>query len=219
MARRFAVIGLGRFGSALACELSRAGAEVLALDIDPDLVAAVADRVALAVRADATDERALRDHGLDTVETAVVSMGESFEATQLATVLLKRIGVPRVLAKSSVPVRIDILERIGADEVISPEREGAERLAQKLLAPAVVECLSLIGGRSLVQVKAPRKWIGRSIGDLAVRRRFRVNIVAIRRSDGDEERIIDLPDAEDVIEETDQIVVIGGEEEIQRLAE
>jgi trk system potassium uptake protein TrkA len=217
--RRFAVIGLGRFGSTLACELASMGVEVLALDRKPELVAAVADRVALAVCADATDERALRDNGLDAVETAIVSMGESFESTQLAVVLLKRLGVGRVLAKSSVPVRIDILKRIGADEVISPEREGAERLAQKLLAPGVVEFLSRVGGRSLVQVRAPAKWVGRTIGDLDVRRRYRVNIVAIRRAAGSDAEVVhDLPVPTDVIEVDDVLVLIGGEEEVQKLA-
>jgi trk/ktr system potassium uptake protein len=204
----------------LARELSRLGAEVLALDRDPDQVAAVVDALAMAVCADATDEKALRDNGLGTVDVAIVSMGESFEAAQLCTVLLKKLGVPRVLTKSSVPVRIKILERIGADEIVSPEMEGAERLAQKLLAPNVVDYLDLVGGHALVQVRAPSKMIGRTIGELDIRRRFNVNIVAIRRGVGSEDETInDLPRPEDVIEEGDVIVIIGGDEEVHRFAE
>jgi trk system potassium uptake protein TrkA len=147
-------------------------------------------------------------------------MGESFEATQLCTVLLKRLGVPRVLAKSSLPVRIKILTRIGADEVVSPESEGAERLAQKLLSPNLVDYLDLVGGRALVQVRAPASWVGKSIGDLNVRRKYDVNVVAIRRGIGTaEESINDLPRPDDVIESEDVLVLIGGDADIQRLTE
>jgi len=218
--RRFAVIGLGRFGTTLARELSRLGADVLAVDLLPENVARVADDVALAMVGDATQEKFLRECGVGSVDVAIVSMGESFEATQLATVLLKRLGVPRVLTKSSVPVRIKILTRIGADEVVSPEKEGAERLAQKLLSPSLVEYLDLAGDRALVQVVAPPAMVGKTIGELDVRRRYNVNIVAIRKRVGaDDETMNDLPRPEDVIEADDILVVIGGDEEIQRLTE
>jgi trk system potassium uptake protein TrkA len=218
--KRFAVIGLGRFGTTLARELSRLGAEVLAMDEDPAAVAGVAGQVALAVCADATNEKDLRDNGLAAVDVAVVSMGESFEATQLCTVLLKKMGVKRVLTKSSAAVRKKILSRIGADEVFSPEKESAERLAQKLLSPNLVEYLVLIGGRALVQIKAPASMVGKSIGELDVRRRYNVNIVAVRRGvDTEHETINDLPRPADVIEADDVLVVIGSDEEIQRLAE
>ncbi|MCP3860940.1 MAG: TrkA family potassium uptake protein, partial [Phycisphaeraceae bacterium] len=206
--RRFAVIGLGRFGTTLARELSRLGAEVLAVDRTPEHVAGVADDVALALVGDATQEKFLRECGVGSVDVAIVSMGKSFEATQLATVLLKRLGVPRVLTKSSVPVRIKILTRIGADEVVSPEKEGAERLAQKLLSPNLVEYLDLAGDRALVQVIAPAAMVGKTIGEIDVRRRYNVNIVAIRKRVGAEgETLNDLPRPDDVIEDGDVLVV------------
>jgi trk system potassium uptake protein TrkA len=188
------------------------------MDLDPEPVGAVADEVSLAVVGDATSERVLRDHGIDAVDVAVISMGECFEATQLCAVLLKKLGVRRVIVKSSVPVRIRILERIGADEIVSPEMDSASRLALKLRAPNLLDYLDLIGGRSLVQLRAPAAMAGKSIGELDIRRRFGVNVIAIRSGEGEEERVNDLPRPEDVIGKDDVLVVIGGEEEILKLA-
>lgn len=182
---RAAVIGLGRFGMTLAKELSRYGAEVIAIDTDEDHVAEIRDLVSVAVVADGTEEKTLRDLGVEGVDVAVVSMGENFEGLQLAVVILKRkLGVKRVLAKSTSPLRERILRKIGCDEIVSPERESALRLAHHLVLPRVLEHVALGPGKGMVQVVAPPGLVGREIRAIDARNRFGVNIVAIKRRVG-----------------------------------
>jgi trk system potassium uptake protein TrkA len=179
--RKYAVIGLGRFGSTLARQLGEYGAEVIAIDRDEARVSLVRDHVSVALCMDGTDERRLREQGVDKVDVAVVGMGESFEATQLTTVVLKRLGVGRVVVKSVDPLHEKIVLRLGADEVVSPEKDSARRLAQVLVSPRVVDYLELSEGFSLVQLSAPEKFCGKSLSELDVRRVYGVNIVAIKK--------------------------------------
>ena len=226
--RKYAVIGLGRFGTTLARRLSDQEAEVIAIDKSEPHVSAVRDHVAVALRMDATDEKGLRAQGVGSVDVAIVGMGESFEATQLATVVLKRLGVKKVIVKAVDPLHEQILLRIGADEVISPEIESAARLSQKLLAPRIIDYLDFADGHSLVQIGAPNKFHGKSIRELDVRKAFGVNIVAIKKrvaagtdEAGEpvyEEKIVDIPRPEDVIEPTDVLVLIGDDAALGRLA-
>ena len=132
---RFAVIGLGRFGMSLATHLTEAGAEVVAIDADRRVIENIKDEVTVAVALDATDEHALRAQNLEKVDAAIVCMGESFEANQLATLLLKNIGVKRIIAKANTTTQRHILQLIGADQVISPEEEMGAKLAKRLLVP------------------------------------------------------------------------------------
>jgi trk system potassium uptake protein TrkA len=224
---RYAVIGLGRFGGTLARELSRQGAEVIAIDRDEDAVKKVRDSVSVALRMDATDEKALRAQGLESVDVAVVGMAHSFEATQLVTVMLRHLGVRKVVVKAASPLQEAILRRLGADEVISPEKESAVRLAQKLISPRLLDYIELAEGHSLVQIAAPKKFHGKTIQELDVRRVFGVNIVAVKKrvevaqEEGEpvlEERLVDIPLPTDVIEAGDVLVVVGRDEDIGRLA-
>jgi trk system potassium uptake protein TrkA len=179
---RAAVIGLGRFGMTLARELARYGAEVIAIDNDEAHVEEIRDLVTVAVVADGSQEKVLRDLGIEGVDVAVVSMGDNFEGLQLTVVLLKRkLGVKRVVAKATSPLRERILRSIGCDEVISPERETALRLAHHLVLPRVLEHVALGPGKALVQVITPPSMVGKSIKDTGVRNRFGVNIVAVKR--------------------------------------
>jgi trk/ktr system potassium uptake protein len=226
--QRYAVIGLGRFGSTLARRLGESGAEVIAIDKDEERVSAIRDHVSIAVRLNATDERSLREQGVDKVDVAVVGMGESFEATQLTTVVLKGLGVKRVIVKSVDPLHEEIMRRIGADEVVSPEKEAAYRLAQVLLAPRLLDYIQLSEGHCLVQINAPEKFYGKTIRELDVRNVFSVNIVAIkkRKETGRdeagkpvyEEKLVDIPRPTDVIDVSDVLVVIGEDADISRLA-
>ncbi len=182
---RAAVIGLGRFGTTLARELVRYGAEVIAIDTDPDHVEEVRDIVSVAVVADGSEEKTLRDLGVAGVDVAVVSMGDNFEGMQLAVLLLKRrLGVKRVVAKATSPLREQILGRIGCDEVVSPERESAIRLAHHLVLPRILEQVALGPRHCLVQVVAPPALVGKDLREIDARNRFGVNIVAIKRRVG-----------------------------------
>ena len=177
----FAVIGLGRFGMMLARTLAKAGREVIAIDSDRELVEEIQNDVTVAVRLDATDERALRGQGVDKVSCAIVGIGERFEANILTTALLKSLGVKRVIARAATPIRQKILMHVGADEVISPEDESAVRLAQKLIAPNILSFLEIGEGVSMVQMRAPEKFHNKKLVELGLREKYSVNLVAIKK--------------------------------------
>jgi len=223
-ANRFAVIGLGRFGERLARQLAAAGAEVIAIDRRMDLVEEIRDSVTLAVSLDATDEQALLAQGLDKVNVAVVGVGTDFEEAALATSALKRIGVPRVIGRATSKARAEILSRIGADDVVIPEAESADRWCQRLVSPMVLEKIDLGGEHSLVQIRAPDSWTGKTLAQLDVRKEWKVNVVAIRRllpdeSKGQKGYVIDTPLPDSRIELGDMLVVVGRNEDIEALPE
>jgi trk system potassium uptake protein TrkA len=225
---KYAVIGLGRFGSTLARQLAEFGAEVVAIDVDEARVDAVRDHVSVALCMDCSDVRVLEEQGIGTVDVAVVGIGERFEAAQLATVHLKRLGVKRVVVKAPTELRRQILERIGADEVVNPEKASALRLAQKLISPRIHDYFELAQGHSLVEITPPQKFHGRTIREIDVRKEYGVNIVAVKkrrevgRDDAGapiyEEKLLDIPRPTDVIDPTDILVVIGEDADISRLA-
>ena len=222
----FAVIGLGRFGYRLSTLLAEGGAEVIAIDSRRDLVESIRDRVTVAVCLDTTDEEALRAQGVDRVNVAVVGIGDDFEANALATVILKQIGVPRVISRATTTIRAQILSRIGADDVVNPERESAERWSDRLLAPGIMERIELAEGYSLSQLIAPKPFFDKSLEQLDLRKKYKINVVAIRRTvqktDGQgaqrpERFVISVPMPDTAIQEGDILVVIGSDEAIHAL--
>jgi trk system potassium uptake protein TrkA len=225
--RRFAVIGLGRFGQRLAGELARQGAEVIAMDEQAEVVEMMRDKVSVAVRLDATDVDALRSQGLEQVDVAVVSMGTNFEAAALCTSILKKqLKVPEVYSRAASPVRSEILRRIGADRIINPEEEAALHWTETLMRPHIQSHIELASGYSLIQVEAPEPFCGKTLAELDLRKRYRVNIVTIRRhtttvGEGGQEETVDyviqLPGAESTIEPGDVLSVFGADEDIERL--
>jgi len=227
--KRFLIIGLGRFGRRLAQVLTEAGQEVIAADKSEDLVERVRDEVALAVRLDVTDEDPLKALELGEVDAAIISIGEDFEANVLATSTLKGLGVPRVISRASSVTQRRILRRVGADEVVLPEEEVADRLARHLVNPNIVEHLSLSEGHSLVQIRAPKAWHDKTLGEIDLRRKYEVNLVAIRRgveppgaehdpeADEPKEQVLDLPMAHTLIRDGDILVLIGETESLQNL--
>jgi len=222
----FAIIGLGRFGMMLARTLSKAGREVIAIDSNRDLVEEVQNDVTLAVRLDATDERALRGQGLDKVTCAVVCIGETFESNILTTALLKSLSVPRVIARAATPIRQKILRHVGADETISPEDESALRLAQRLMAPNIISLLEIGENVSMVQIEAPAKFHNKKLVELGLREKYSVNLIAIKKrivstsksgEEAVEEKILDIPKPTDVIEPDDVLILMGHDEALAQL--
>jgi len=218
---RFAVIGLGRFGKRLATLLADAGAEVIAVDIDRELVEEVRDNVSLAVCLNSTDDEALRSQGINKVDVAIVGMGDAFEDTVMTTVLLKQLGVSRVISRAATRIRANILRRVGADDVVNPERESAHRWCNQLLAPAIVTQFELGEGYSLAQVVAPESFYGKTLAELSLRQNHNVNIVAIRRKDTGEdidderEAVVSLPGADTVIQPGDLLLLVGNDESMR----
>jgi len=223
---RFAVIGLGRFGATLARTLAKNGAEVVAIDSSLEMVDEVREAVTLCLRLDATDEKALQAQDIAEMDGVIVAIGQGFEAKTLCVAILKKMGVKRIVCRAESDVMARILKAIGADEVVYPEEESALRLAQRLVAPNIVDYVELAEGHSLVQFEAPRAFHGQQIVQLDLRRKYEVNLVAIKRRmptkgpDGKviyQEKLIDVPRPIDYIEPNDILIIVGSDENILRL--
>lgn len=219
---RFAVVGLGRFGYRLAVMLANSGAEVIAVDSNRDVIEEIRDRVTLAICMDGTDENALKTQGLDKVDVAVVGIGQDFEASLLSTVILKQLGIKRVISRASTEIRGEILRRVGADALVNPEDEAAYRWCHRLLGPHIIEQIELAEGHSLVQVPAPSDWIGQTLANLDVRKRYQVNVVAILRTaahdaNHDGGPIIEVPLPTSLVTAGDRLIVIGEDQHISAL--
>lgn len=221
-AHRFAIIGLGRFGMGLARGLAAAGAEVIAVDHRASVIEDIRDDVTLAVVLDATDEQALTAQGIDQVDVAVVGVGGAFEACALATSVLKQLGVPRVISRATTKARAEILARIGADDIINPEAESAARWCSRLTMPQVMEKIDLGEQHSLVQIRTPASWAGKTLVQLNIRKKHKVNIVAIRRLKPDKgssaaRYVIDTPLPDSTLEADDLLLVVGSNEAVEAL--
>lgn len=221
---RFAVIGLGRFGTKLARSLAQSGAEVIAIDTDSKLIEQISDDVALAVRLDSTDELALRAQGIDKVDAAIVGIGQSFEANILTTMVLKSMKVKYICSRAEQEMHGKILKRVGADEVIFPEEECAHRWAFKLRAPQISEKLEFAEGFSLAQYTAPPSFHGKTLLDLQLRKKYHVNLIGLRRSTQTTDiknqikrEIINVPQPDSVINAGDMLWLVGSDGDLAAL--
>ena len=217
--KKYAVLGLGRFARTLAAKLYEQGAEVIAADINSDLVEQMKESVTLAVKMDTTDPKALIEQGIDKVDIAIVGMGDEFEPNVLTTFALKQIGVKKVIVKSAIWTRSRILEKVGADEVISPEKDSAERMADKLMRPGIEESLVLPEGHRIVQIPVPERFAGKPLAEIDARNKYKVNIVAILKDQNGKNKkskgsINDIPSADDILEAGCKLFVIGAENDI-----
>lgn len=213
---KYAVIGLGQFGKSLALQLAKAGAEVIGVDSNMDIVDDVKNDLALAVKMDGTDERDLRSQGVHKVDVLVASIG-NFESNQLLTVLAKRIGVPRVIARASSETHARILKLIGADEVILPEEEAASKLTQRLLLPTLRNYFELIEGYSVAELEVPQMFHDKALKDLELRKKYGVNLIAIKRKVGERITVDPVPPPTEVIQPGDVIAVAGADDALARL--
>ena len=210
-----AVIGLGDFGRAAAIGLARAGAEVIAVDRSMDRLNLVKDEVALAVRMDATHREAMEAQGIDKVDALVTAIGQNFEAQVLVVVHARELGIRRVVARAATEDHRRVLVAVGAHEVFNPEEEAARTMVQRLTISDIKNYFELADGFSLVEVQAPAGAVGRTLRDLDLRQKFRVNLVAIKRMktgpDGvlvmKEFKAVPMPD--DVIESNDILALAG----------
>ncbi len=222
--QRFAVIGLGRFGSQLARALFRSGAEVIAIDKDRKIIERISPEVTVAVRLDSTDEDALRAQAVDKVDAAIVGIGQDFEANILTTVILKSFGIKYVCSRALRQTHGKILRRIGADEVIFPEDESALRWSFKLMAPRISEKLEFAPGFSLAQYTAPSSFNGKTLLELQLRKKYNVNLIGLRRSSENTQegektsgRIINVPQPETIINQGDLLWLVGSDTDLSKL--
>lgn len=181
--KSFAVIGLGLFGSSVARQLCALGAEVLAIDTNSDLVQQVSGDVTTAAVADARDLEVLRALGAQECDCAVVAIGDDLAVSVLATMNLKELGIPQIICKAHDETHRKVLEKLGADKVVIPEKEVADKLARSLTSHNVLDFIELSNDYGIVEINTPKEWIGKSLKELDVRARLGVNIIAIERND------------------------------------
>ncbi len=224
--KRFAVIGLGRFGKKLAIALSMSGAEVVAIDRDRTVIEQIRDQVSQAVRLDSTDEEALRSQGVDKIDVAIVGMGQggrAFESAILTVVNLKQMGVKQICARAQNLIGGQVFSAVGATEVIYPEIESAQRWAYKLIAPHIGEKIDFAPGYSMASIKAPASFHKKTLMDLQLRQKYSVNLVAIKRGGvakdkkSKAEAIINVPMPNTVIYAGDTLMVAGSDTDLEKL--
>jgi trk system potassium uptake protein TrkA len=210
-----AIIGLGRFGAALAAELARGGTEVLAVDNRPEIVQRVSSQLGQVVVADATDLDALREIGIGDFSRAVVAIGADLEASILATALLSELGIGDIWAKAMSEQHARILERIGADHVVFPEHEMGERVAH-LVSGRLLDWVELDPQWVFAKTKPPRELVGRPLGETGLRRRHRITVVSLKPEN---QASFTHADAETVLTYGSEIVIAGRPADVERFVE
>jgi len=218
--RPIAVLGLGRFGQRMAERLSRGGEDVLACDYDRDVVEQIATKVAQAVVLDVTDEAAMRSRGVHKVKAAVIGIGEDFEAAVLTTVILRQMEVPRIIARARTTTTAEVLRRVGAHDVVLAEDEAADRWANRLLGPKVLNQIEFHQGYSIIEFKTPKDWVGKGLAELDVRKKLNLHVVAVKRNvtdDGPNHSRIVVLRANEPLEEDDVLIIMGRDEDLNNL--
>jgi len=213
--RRFAVIGAGTFGSAVAETLFNDNHEVILIDIDSDRVQDLQAIATQSIQADATDVEALKAVGVNDVDCAVVSLGERIDLSTLVTLHLKEMGVPEIVVKATTPEHGKILKLIGATEIVFPEKQMAQRVARRLSAPNIYDQIPLADDLTVLEVLAPAPLVGKSLKDLRLRDQYRVNLIAVREPDVRGEWVTIIPRAEFRVRQDHILVIVGLNEDIE----
>lgn len=211
--KSYIVIGLGRFGAEMAVKLYECGEDVLAVDQDETLVDKIADRVTRAVAADARDADVLKKLGAGNFDRAIVAVGSDLAASALITMNLKSLGVPYILCKAHDDTYRAILEKLGANRVIIPEREMADKLSLGLTSAGIMEYIEISDEYGIVEMNPPEAWIGKSIRNLDLRRKYNANVIALRQGDA----LCIPPDIDVELDENTTLVMLGSYELINSL--
>jgi trk system potassium uptake protein TrkA len=212
MKKQFVVIGLGRFGGSIVEEFSTLGVEVLAIDKNEDNINKISQYATHAVQANATDEATLNSLGIRNFDHAIVSMGEDIESSILSSLLLKEMGIKQVWVKATNKYHQKVLEKIGVDRIIQPEKDMAKRVAHHVVSDKIFDYIELSDNHSIAELFASKKVSNKSLTDLDLRARFGCTLIGIQR-DGD---IIISPPADEVILEGDLLIILGRNEDIHR---
>lgn len=215
--RLYAVIGLGRFGSAVASTLVSLGQDVIGVDDDEDRVREMGELTTNALQIDATDLRALRQAGVHEADVAVISIGENIEASLLVVMQVKDLGVPQIIAKAVTPLHGRILEKLGVTRVVFPEREMAERTARSLVIPNAFDYIALSADHSLVEVTVPAPFIGQTLRSIDLRARHGLTLVAIKRQVNGKEETLVSPHPDESLRAGDIISLLGSNERLARI--
>ncbi|AWB45935.1 potassium uptake system protein [Paenibacillus sp. CAA11] len=213
--KQFAVIGMGRFGFSVANALSKMGFDVLAIDSDEHRTQAVSNIVTHAVTADSTDEEALRALGIRNFDVVVVAIGEDIQASILTTLILKDMSGPLIVVKAQNELHGKVLQKIGADKVIYPERDMGLRVAHHLTSPNIIDYIEISDEYSILEIKVTPSIVGKNLMELDVRARFKCNVMAIKKEGGSKMNI--SPDPAERLAPDDVLVVVGQKDDLTKL--
>lgn len=209
----YAVFGLGRYGIAVARELVEGGAEVLAVDRDEEIINSASAFIPICKCADVTDAEALRQLGIANIDVVILSMASSLEASVMAVMLCKELGVKTVIAKGASEMNCRILRRVGADKVVFPENESGVRLAMSLLSAGFTDIIELSRDVSMLELEVRPEWVGKTLTELSLRKKYSINIVAVVKNTQISVNI----DPEKPLEAGMKLIVIANVEKIKRL--
>ncbi len=227
MRYKFAVIGLGRFGTRIAKTLSERGAEVIAIDKSISKVDALRDDVSLPVCMDSTDLKNLRAQNINEVDAVVIAIGEDFESLLLTVVHLMSLKIKRIIARASTSQQRLILERMGVDEILSPEEEVGSIVAERLIHPNVKTFLQMSDHYEIAEIKSPRKTWSKAVSEIGFRETYKLNLITLRREMSEivegkptmTSTIIGVPKSDNIIYDNDTIIVFGKTSDIERFVE
>ena len=211
--KQFVVFGLGRFGMSVATTLSEAGYEVMAVDKNEEAIQEISSVVTHAVQADATDADTLRSLGIRNFDIAVVAIGRDIQSSIMVTLLLKELGVAYVVAKASSDLHEKVLNKLGADRIVSPEQDMGVRIATNLMSGNIMDYIQLSQEYSVVEIMVLPEWTNQTISELNMRVKYGLNIIAIERN----KKITITPGADFVLHDKDILVVVGANEQIQNI--
>lgn len=220
------VIGLGTFGAKTATRLYEKGAEVIAIDYNPELVEKIKDRVAHAICADVTDERAIRSTNISDVDVAIVAIGDNIEMSIMAVAMLRKLGVGKIIARATTKLHEHVLKEVGASEITKVEEEMGEIVATKIVAPHVLQRYNFAAGYSIVELKLGKKFEGKTLVESQIRQNYSLNIVALQKKvpyiteEGKSAFRVEINDSPlpmDIIEPDDVVVLVGSEINFNRL--
>ena len=213
--KRVVVIGLGIFGFNIAKDLYENGIEVIAVDKDKEVIQRIKDFSTKAVLADGTDKEVMESIGIQEDDVVIISFGENLAASTLITLHLKEMKVKNIIVKAPNEDHKRVLEKVGATEVIIPEREMADKVAKSIISPNILDYIPLSEDYTISEIVPPASFMGKTIGELHLRTRLHIEVIAVRETLP--ERLTMVPRAEFVIKDSDVLVVIGKEKDIQKI--
>ncbi|MBQ1274518.1 MAG: TrkA family potassium uptake protein [Cellulosilyticum sp.] len=213
--KQFVVFGLGRFGMSVAMTLSEAGYEVMAVDKSEEKIQEISTVVTQAVQADATDLDTLKALGIRNFDVAIVAIGKDMQSSIMTTLLLKELEISYVVAKASTDTHKKVLEKLGADRIVSPEFDMGKRIANNLIAGNIIDYIQLSHDYSIMEIPILPEWSNHTIAQLDIRAQYGINIIAVER--GSEVYVTPGPD--DILKEDDLLVIVGNNRSIQELEE
>jgi len=210
----FFVAGLGRFGKSVALTLNKMGYDVMGMDISEEVVQSVSDQLGYVVCADAADEKNLRLIGADNCDVAIVAIS-NLSASLMASLILKEIGVKRIVVRAISEIHGKLLQKIGADKIIYSEREMGVRVAHNLTQPGLLDYIEMDNDITIISIHVPKAWVGKGLKDLDVRQKYNITVAAIKR--GSEKFVNPRPDL--LMEEDDALIILGDNESVKKITE